>query len=93
LNYPNWPSWDISQILAYTQQRYGELQRATYRDLIFKAIHTIAANPALGHTRPDIPPIYRAFNCKKHVMVYLKKEETIFIARILHGSMDFSNQV
>lgn len=84
---------DIRDILTYTQKRYGTEQRQTYSHFIFKAIETIADNPELGHVRPDIPPICRAFNVKKHVVVYEKKGETVFILRLLHGSMNFDEQI
>jgi plasmid stabilization system protein ParE len=45
--------------------------------------------PHLGHTRLDIPKNYKAQAAGKHIIIFTKTQETIFIARILHSSMDF----
>jgi len=84
---------DISDILTYTQQCYGDVQRQIYSDFIFKAMETIADNPEIGYVRPDIPPIFRAFNVKRHILIYQNRGKTVFILRLLHGSMNFNEKI
>jgi plasmid stabilization system protein ParE len=49
----------------------------------------LAESPNLGHKRDDLPEGFKAYPAEQHVIVYQLKEETLYIARILHGSMAF----
>jgi len=84
---------DIESILQYTYETYGERQRQTYADALHEAFETITGNPGLGHGRPDLSERHRAFNIEQHVVVYTVSGQTVNVARILHGRMDFARHV
>jgi toxin ParE1/3/4 len=80
---------DIRDIVSYTQKKYGEQQARKYVALLHHHMELLADMPHLGHSRSDIPIDYKAEVAGKHIIVFTKRAETIFIARILHSSMDF----
>ncbi|MGR3177252.1 MAG: type II toxin-antitoxin system RelE/ParE family toxin [Candidatus Anammoxibacter sp.] len=49
----------------------------------------MATPPFLGHSRPDIPTEYRAYQAGQHIIIFRIKDTTIYVVRVLHGSMDF----
>jgi len=84
---------DIGDILTYTIAKWGKEQQNKYKDIIIKSFDNIANNPQIGYIRSDIPPKYRAYNFQKHVIIYTQKNDAIFVARILHANMDFTNKI
>ena len=65
-----------------------------YSKMIKSGIENINENPALyGHSRPDIPERYRSHQVGEHSIIFRVDENKIFIVAILHGSMDFRNQL
>ncbi len=81
---------DLVNIQNYTYSVHGENQWKIYESLLDKAMLQILDNPFSGHVRSDIPKDYQARNVGEHVMIYRVAEDTIYIVRVLHGSMDFS---
>ncbi len=83
---------DLVNIQNYTFNAHGENQWKIYEGLLDKAMLQILDNPFSGHVRNDIPKAYQAWNVGEHVMIYrvAVAEDTIYIVRVLHGSMDFS---
>ena len=84
---------DIESILQYTYETYGERQRQLYADALHAAFETITGTPGLGHRRPDLSERHRAFTVEQHVVVYTVSGRTVYVARILHGRMDFTRRV
>ena len=80
---------DIRDILHYTFQHYERRQQNVYYLALRDGLERIAGNPSLGHTRVDLPDPYKAYTIKKHVVVYKMKQDMVYVARILHGGMDF----
>jgi toxin ParE1/3/4 len=85
---------DFKAIQRYTLKRYGEKQILKYSTMMKSGIENIAGNPTLyGHSRPDIPERYRSHQIGEHSIIYRVDENKIFIVAILHGRMDFRNQL
>jgi toxin ParE1/3/4 len=85
---------DFKAIQRYTLERYGEKQVLKYSKMMKSGIENINENPTLyGHSRLDIPERYRSYQVGEHSIVFRLDENKIFIVAILHGSMDFKNQL
>jgi len=85
---------DFKAIQRYTLKRYSEKQVLKYSKMIKSGIENINENPALsGHSRSDIPERYRSHQVGEHSIIFRVEENKIFIVAILHGSMDFRNQL
>ena len=85
---------DFKAIQRYTLKRYGEKQVLQYSTMMKTGIENIAKNPTLyGHSRPDIPERYRSHQVGEHSIIYRVDKNNIFIVAILHGRMDFRNQL
>ncbi len=86
---------DLLSIFRYTLETWGEEQLQIYLGLLETARDVISANPFCpgSRSREDLAIGCRIFRAGKHDLVYRVKEDHIEIARILHESMDFENQV
>ncbi len=84
---------DFKAIQRYTLTQYGEKQVSEYSGKLKIGLENIAKNPDLGHSRPDIPGRYRSYRVGKHSVISRMDDGIIFIVVILHGSMDFLNQL
>jgi plasmid stabilization system protein ParE len=85
---------DFKAIQRYTLKRYSEKQVLKYSKMIKSGIEKINENPVLyGHSRHDIPERYSSHQVGEHSIIYRVDENKIFIVAILHGSMDFRNQL
>ena len=85
---------DFKAIQRYTLKQYGEQQVLKYSTMMKSGIEHIAGNPARhGHSCPDIPERYRSHQVGEHSIIYRVDENNIFIVAILHGRMDFRNQL
>jgi toxin ParE1/3/4 len=80
---------DLSDILQYTLETWGEAQLLAYRAVIDEALRTIERNPEIGQRVPEISPAHRLFPAGRHVIIYrADAEEAVAVARILHERMD-----
>ena len=79
---------DIEQIAAYTFKQWGMQKTETYVSQIDLTVQAIADNPALGRARIGVPEAIKGRKSGSHVVFYRVQEETIYIVRILHESMD-----
>jgi len=85
---------DFKSIQRYTLKTYGDKQVWIYTGMLKEGLRKLAENPKLyGHSRPDIPQIYRAYKIGEHSLVYRIDSDTVYLVAILHGSMDFSSQL
>jgi plasmid stabilization system protein ParE len=85
---------DFKAIQRYTLKRYSKKQVLKYSKMIKSGIENINENPVLyGHSRPDILERYRSHQVGENSIIYRMAENKIFIVAILHGSMDFRNQL
>ncbi len=85
---------DFKSIQRYTLKTYGEKQVWVYTGMLKEGLYKLEENPKLyGHTRPDIPQIYRAYKIGGHSLIYRIEEQTVYLVAILHGNMDFPSQL
>ena len=80
---------DIVGILQYTLELWGQSQADKYQSVIAGEFSAIRSNPGIGHRRLDIPERYRAHQAGQHVIIFRVEAETVYVVRVLHGSMDF----
>lgn len=83
---------DISDIMQYTLAEWGHSQVKIYRGILANTFSSIQNNPYIGHKRIDIPSRHLAFQAGQHVIIYRIEKYSVYIIRILHGSMDFTHQ-
>jgi toxin ParE1/3/4 len=83
---------DISNILQYIYEKYGERQEKKYAAALDKAFETITENSGLGHARPDLSKSHRAFIVEQHVVIYRVIDQGVYVSRVLHSRMDFTRQ-
>ena len=84
---------DVSDILQFTLEEWGLQQAEKYGAVLDKAFSSIQHSPQIGHKRPDIPPEYQVLQAGQHVIIFRVKKKTIYVVRVLHGSMDFTRHV
>lgn len=62
---------------------------------IYKACEALAANPRLGHKRPDLtddPVLFWPVR-GQYLVIYQRETQPLKIVRILHGARDASSQL
>lgn len=74
-------------ILRFTWETWGSAQLHVYRDKIDAALQSLAANPALGRTAPELSYRHRVVAVGAHVIVYRVEGNDVVIVRILHQRM------
>ena len=79
---------DLQDIIQYTFEHYGEAQVETYLQALYDGMGLLCKNPAIGHSRDDIPVGYELFGIEKHLLLFTATDDELIIARILHHSMD-----
>ena len=91
---------DITDVLAYTRERWGNAQAQQYRQLITDALKAIAADPRCGTQRYTIRQGMWGYHIKRpggnarHIFFYrVGQDGTVEIVRFLHDSMDFNRQL
>ncbi|MDH5553114.1 MAG: type II toxin-antitoxin system RelE/ParE family toxin [Nitrosomonas sp.] len=80
---------DLEDIAHYTYLKFGSEQVDIYFEAMLTGMHAIASTPDIGHKRSDIPQNYKAFRVQKHILIYIQKEKTVYLSRIIHQSRDF----
>ncbi|MGN6208725.1 type II toxin-antitoxin system RelE/ParE family toxin [Asticcacaulis sp.] len=60
----------IEEIEDYTAMTWGDTQAARYVEALFQAFHKLGDNPALGRSRPDVPPPFLVYAVGSHLIVY-----------------------
>jgi toxin ParE1/3/4 len=84
---------DLEAILNYTALQWGEQQVDVYLALIEKALQMIQDNPDLGRAKYGISGQLKGYKAGKHIIFYKLENRTIYIVRILHGSMNYPNHL
>jgi toxin ParE1/3/4 len=79
---------DIADILDYTELEWGSHQRQQYRSQLRESLSRLAEIPSLGRVREDLAPGLRAFPVGSHLVCYLVRDDSLFVARVLHGRQD-----
>ena len=77
---------DLSDILSYTLQTWGEGPLAEYKRKLDRALKAITENPQAGRSRHGM----RVYPVGRHLVFYRIEEtaQTVLVARILHERMD-----
>ena len=83
---------DLTDILQYTLENWGEEQLLAYRAILDKAFSTLRGNPQIGMRRPEISREHRIFPAGSHIIVYRVSDVAILVSRILHVRMDVRRQ-
>ncbi len=79
---------DLIDIWGTTFETWGPDQADTYLDDIDRALNGLTGNPLLGSDCSDIIQGVRRLITGRHVAFYQVSDETIFVIRVLHQSMD-----
>jgi toxin ParE1/3/4 len=77
-------------IARYTDQTWGRRQRIKYIDALRKRFVRLAKSPLDGRPYKDG---LRYFKEGKHLIFYLTRDDGVFIADILHESMDIEARI
>jgi toxin ParE1/3/4 len=75
---------DITDILSYTLEVWGDKQLVIYQDALDDAFRTLNDTPKIGRSRYG----YLVYPVKEHKIFYHLEENTVYISRILHKRMD-----
>lgn len=78
---------DIVSIGRYTQQKWGKKQRDLYIDNLFAVFEQLCISPNFGKPCDELCVGMRSFHVKKHVIYYFVKEKDLYVAGVLHESM------
>ena len=84
---------DIDQIWTYTAQRWDHEQANRYVRLLRQGIETIARDPRRGRSCDSIRVGYRKYAVGSHILFFRMLEGKVYVARILHQSMDFERHL
>lgn len=79
---------DISDIWAFTEERWGEDQAVRYVTRIRDALTELAAGRRSSRAADDILPGYRTCIIGSHTAYFRMDADDLIVIRILHQSMD-----
>jgi toxin ParE1/3/4 len=79
---------DLTDILQYTLETWGEAQLAAYAGVLDDALRLLRDNPEIGTARPAVSERHRFLPAGEHVIAYRLTATRIEVSRILHGRMD-----
>lgn len=79
---------DLFQIARYTIQQFGQQQAKHYHNELKRTFELLAASPWIGRECDWLCTDMRRFEFKRHAIYYLVQDNAVFIARIIHQSMD-----
>ena len=83
---------DLDDIYTYSFEAYGESKADAYFLDLRGRLQRPADTPLLGRPAKLIRPDLYRHEHARHIVFYLIEHEGIFIARILHCSMDVERQ-
>ncbi|MDY0208256.1 MAG: type II toxin-antitoxin system RelE/ParE family toxin [Pseudomonas sp.] len=84
---------DLKNIAAYTQKTWGAEQRKAYIKDLDLTFLFLAENPMSGTPCDYIISGLRKHSHESHTIFYENRDDSIFIIRILHKSMDVESQL
>jgi toxin ParE1/3/4 len=93
---------DITNLLSWTEQRYGEPARTRYEHLLSTALRDLAADPLRIGTvaRPELGKDVRSYHLRnsrksadvarpRHLFLYrMRRESVVEVGRVLHDAME-----
>jgi toxin ParE1/3/4 len=66
---------DLTDILQYTLENWGNSQINVYREILNKALQTIKQNPNIVQSRKELPNGHRIFPAGQHLIIYRVTED------------------
>ena len=84
---------DLTDILQYTLETWGESQMLAYGKLLDDGLQMVLANPLAGFTRPLISEQHRFFPAGEHLIAYRVSPTHVEVSRILYGRMDLERNL
>ena len=84
---------DLTDIVHDTAMRWNVAQARKYESAMDKAFRLLCRFPRAGHRNNNLTSTYRLYNAGSHVIVYRFDQEFVYVVRILHQRMDFSEHV
>jgi toxin ParE1/3/4 len=82
---------DLDDILLYTEQQWGERQKASYRKALFDGLNRLTSYPDLGKARPNYGSDARGLQIEHHVAICRATDTEVIIARLLHKNRDIDS--
>ena len=84
---------DLESIAAYSYLEFGEETTIKYTTDIYDNISLINRDPCIGKERYGVPSVILGRKSGRHVIFYRVQENTIYIIRILHETMDHGRHI
>lgn len=84
---------DLIEIWTTTFETWGSDQADTYLDDIDRALNGLVEKPLMGADCADIIQGVRRLITGRHIAFYQISDETVFVIRVLHQSMDVKRQL
>jgi toxin ParE1/3/4 len=84
---------DLNDIYTYSYEIYGEDRADTYFLDLRDCLQQLADNPHLGRLARIVRPDLFRHEHDRHIVFYLIEGDGIFVARILHCSMDIERHM
>ena len=81
---------DLADIFDYTRQTWSEAQAVTYLRLISDALDRLATFPEMAAIRDFIDPPVRVQKSGQHLIVYVVKNDSVDVIRILHSRSNWA---
>ncbi|MBL3601256.1 MAG: type II toxin-antitoxin system RelE/ParE family toxin [gamma proteobacterium endosymbiont of Lamellibrachia anaximandri] len=79
---------DLTEIYAFSYQRFGEIKADAYLLALDECFCMLAEQPLLGKKIDHIRSGYLRHERTSHSIFYIQKRDGILIQRVLHQSMD-----
>jgi toxin ParE1/3/4 len=80
---------DLKDIGIFTEKHWGRKQRKKYLAQLGKRMDFLAAHPAHGKKRHNLPDTPYSYHEGKHVIFFRAVPNGIEVIRVLHDAMDF----
>ncbi len=77
---------DLQEILQFTLESWGPLQRDTYASILNEALSQLSEFPWTGTRRPDLRSEFRARLAGQHVVIYSFSDTYLDVSRVVHAS-------
>lgn len=84
---------DLTDILRYTGEKWGQEQLLIYRDKLNDALLLIERNPQIGHPSATLPSTHRLYLVGSHVIIYRTRKDATEVIRVLHQRMSIPRRI
>lgn len=78
---------DLIAIGHYTQQKWSVKQRDLYIEKLFITFNLLCKSPNLGKPCDEVCLNMRSFHIEKHIIYYFVKNDDLYVAGVLHETM------